>query len=57
MGIQVFWPPVACLVLFIAVVIMLMLRFGSKICKLRHTAYERRTDWEDHAYEQRVSYA
>ncbi|KAK9499580.1 hypothetical protein O3M35_002598 [Rhynocoris fuscipes] len=57
MGIQVFWPPLACLALFIAVVIMLMLRFGGRWCKLRHTAIEKRSDWEDVAYEQRVSYA
>lgn len=36
---------------------MLMLRYGSKWCKLRHTAKPPEYDWEDKTYEQKVSYA
>ncbi|KAJ1525476.1 hypothetical protein ONE63_010286 [Megalurothrips usitatus] len=54
---HVYYPALAVLVLFIAVVIMLLLRFGSRWCKLRHTAKPPEYDWEDKTYEQKVSYA
>lgn len=38
-------------------VIIVMLRFGHRLCKLRHTALPDDNDWEDKAYEQKVSYA
>lgn len=34
-----------------------MLRYGPKLCKLRHTAKPPEYDWEDKTYEQKVSYA
>lgn len=57
MSIQIFWPPLAVLALFVGVVIMLLLRFGGRY--LRHGPKEPDPDWYgiDAAYEQRVSYA
>ncbi|CAB0015030.1 unnamed protein product [Nesidiocoris tenuis] len=57
MGVHIFWPPLAMLVLFIAVVVMLMLRYGSRWCRLRHGPLPEKPDWSDQAYEQRVSFA
>lgn len=54
---HVFYPALAILVLFIAMCIMIMLRYGPKLCKLRHTAKPPEYDWEDKTYEQKVSYA
>jgi hypothetical protein len=57
MAFHAYWPPLAILVLFIAVVIMLILRFGARLCHLRHTAKPSNSEMLDKAYEQRVSYA
>lgn len=52
------YPAVAVLCMFVLVVIILMLRFGARWCKLRHTAFADQEYWnEDDAYEQKVSYA
>ncbi|XP_063392841.1 uncharacterized protein LOC134678281 [Cydia fagiglandana] len=63
MSFLMLYPAVAVLSLFILLVIILMLRFGARWCKLRHDTlpvhhavvqgYWR----EDEAYEQKVSYA
>lgn len=57
MGVQIFWPPLAVLALFVGVVIMLILRYGGRFLHLRHGPRPAASDWSDAAYEQRVSYA
>lgn len=57
MGVHIFWPPLAALAIFVIVVVMLMLRYGEKWCRLRHNTLEEKADWSDEAYEQRISYA
>ncbi|XP_017780294.1 PREDICTED: uncharacterized protein LOC108565381 [Nicrophorus vespilloides] len=53
---HVYWPATACLTLFLIVgVIMVMLRYGPRLCKLRHTALPTDADWEEKAFEQKVS--
>ncbi|XP_065171757.1 uncharacterized protein wrm2 [Atheta coriaria] len=55
---HIYWPVTACVTMFLIVgVIIVMLRFGHRLCKLRHTALPDDNDWEDKAYEQKVSYA
>lgn len=54
---HVYWPPLTFLALFVAVVIMVMLKYGPRWCKLRHTTKPEEYEWEDKAYEQHVSYA
>lgn len=52
------YPAIAILSLFITMVIILILRFGARWCKLRHSAFADHEYWnEDEAYEQKVSYA
>ncbi|XP_048488362.1 uncharacterized protein LOC125491154 [Plutella xylostella] len=58
MAFLIMYPAVAVLTLFVLIVIILMLRFGSRWCKLRHTAFADQEYWtEEEAYEQKVSYA
>lgn len=57
MSIQIFWPPLVILALFVGVVIMLLLRFGGRYLHLRHGPKPSPPDWSEAAYEQRVSYA
>lgn len=45
------------LAMFIVLVIMLILKFGDRWCGLRHTALPDEKDWEEKAFEQKVSYA
>lgn len=57
MAFLMLYPAVAVLALFVLMVIILILRFGS-LCWLRHTAFDDQYYWnEDEAYEQKVSYA
>lgn len=52
------YPAVAVLSLFVLMVIILILRFGARWCKLRHTAFSEQENWyEEEAYEQKVSFA
>ncbi|XP_075161539.1 wurmchen 2 transmembrane micropeptide [Haematobia irritans] len=51
------YPAVAALALFIVGVIMIMLRFGPRLCGLRHHALPDREDWQGRAYEHEISYA
>lgn len=52
------YPAVAVLSMFVLMVIILILRFGARWCKLRHTTMADQEYWnEDDAYEQKVSYA
>lgn len=55
---HVYWPAATCLTLFVIIlVIMVMLRWGPKLCKTRHTTLPDRPDWQHRMYEQPVSYA
>nr|XP_972201.2 PREDICTED: uncharacterized protein LOC660911 [Tribolium castaneum] len=55
---HVYWPATACLTLFLIVgVIMVMLRYGPKLCKTRHVAFADDNEWQQKAFEQQVSYA
>lgn len=52
------YPAIAVLAMFVLMVIILILRFGARWCKLRHTTFSDQEYWnEDEAYEQKVSYA
>lgn len=56
----VMWPGVAFLAMFVLLVIMLILRFGSKWLKLRHVTYSEppvEKDWGGKSYDQPVSFA
>ncbi|XP_026673090.1 uncharacterized protein LOC108629476 [Ceratina calcarata] len=55
MGLHVFWPATACLTLFICCVIILMLKYGSRICKLRHAPLPSDQEWEEKAYSRNLS--
>lgn len=58
MAFLMLYPAVAVLSLFVLMVIILMLRFGARWCKLRHNTLNDQEYWnEDDAYEQKVSYA
>ncbi|XP_073838355.1 wurmchen 2 transmembrane micropeptide [Musca autumnalis] len=57
MAFIILYPAVAALALFIVGVIMIMLRFGPRLCGLRHHALPDREDWQERAYEHEISYA
>lgn len=58
MAFHVYWPAMACVTLFVVGVIMVLLRYGPRYCKVRHTALpDTNAEWSDQTYEQRVSYA
>jgi hypothetical protein len=47
------WPGVALLAMFVILVIMLILRYGSKWLKLRHVTHSERNtgkEWESKSY-------
>lgn len=54
---HVYWPATACLTMFVLGIIFVMLRYGPQICKTRNEAKPNEEDWQDRAYEQKVSYA
>lgn len=55
---HVYWPATAALSLFLIVgVIIVMLKWGPKICNTRHTALPDRNNWRPVVFEQQVSYA
>lgn len=55
---HVYWPAVAALTMIVFLgVIVVMLKFGPRLCKTRHTAKPTDFDWQDKTYEQKVSYA
>lgn len=47
---HIYYPPLVCVALFLALVIVLLLRHGSKFLKLRHTGLEPKADWYDKGY-------
>jgi hypothetical protein len=54
------WPAIAFLSLFVVLVIMLILRYGSKWLNLRHITFSdqpTQKQWEEKGYAQPVSYA
>lgn len=55
---HVYWPAVTALTMFVFLgVIVVMLKYGPRLCKTRHTAKPNEFDWQDKTYEQKVSYA
>lgn len=55
---HVYFPPIIPVVLVVVIVILVLLKHGPKLCKVRHTTEDRDDpEWDDQAYEQRVSYA
>lgn len=57
MAFIVMYPAVAALAMFVLGVIFIILRYGPKLCKVRHHALPDDHEWEDKTYEQRISYA
>ncbi|XP_072930754.1 uncharacterized protein wrm2 [Epargyreus clarus] len=58
MAFLMMYPAIAILSLFVLMVIILILRFGARWCKLRHVTFADQEYWnEEEAYEQKVSYA
>lgn len=57
MAIMILYPAVAILALFVLGVVVVIIKHGPRLCKVRHHALTTQYDWEDHAYEQKVSYA
>ncbi|EFN73109.1 hypothetical protein EAG_02035 [Camponotus floridanus] len=47
MGLHVFWPASACLTLFVVCVIIVLLKYGTRVCKLRHEPLPSDQEWED----------
>lgn len=57
MAFIILYPAVAALALFIVGVIIIMLRFGPRLCGLRHHALPDNHDWQERVYEHEISYA
>lgn len=58
MAFLMMYPAIAALAMSVLLVIILILRYGSRWCKLRHTTFSDQDYWnEDDAYEQKVSFA
>lgn len=57
MAFILFFPAVAALALFIVGVIILILRFGPRLCGLRHHALPDNHEWDEKSYEHEISYA
>ncbi|KAL9905517.1 uncharacterized protein LOC119631476 [Glossina fuscipes] len=57
MAFIILYPAVAALALFIIGVIIIMLRFGPKLCGLRHHALPYNEEWRERAYDHEISYA
>lgn len=57
MAFIILYPAVAALALFIVGVIIIMLRFGPKLCGLRHHALPYNEEWRERAYDHEISYA
>ncbi|XP_025832536.1 uncharacterized protein LOC112905080 [Agrilus planipennis] len=54
---HVYWPANAALTLFLIVfVIIIILRFGPRLCKLRHTTLPDEHQWQEKIYEQKVPF-
>ncbi|OXU22313.1 uncharacterized protein LOC103316869 [Nasonia vitripennis] len=55
MSLHVFWPASAVLTLFVVGVIMILLKFGPRICKTRHEPLPTEQDWMGKSYEHELS--
>lgn len=51
------YPAIALLAMFIVLVIMILLRHGPKICKVRHHTLPDEKEWEEKTFDHAVSYA
>lgn len=56
MAFIILYPAVAALALFIIGVIIIMLRFGPRLCGLRHHALPDNNEWRERAFEHDISY-
>ncbi|XP_044758324.1 uncharacterized protein LOC123316345 [Coccinella septempunctata] len=54
---HVYWAATALLTMFIVGVIIVMLRWGPQLCKLRHTAIPDERDWGRKSYDHNISYS
>lgn len=58
MSFMLIYPAVAMLAMCVLGVIMVILKYGPKLCKVRHHALPDQREWEDDkAYDQTVSFA
>lgn len=57
MSLHVFWPAATVLTMFVVGVILVLLKYGPRLCKTRHTTRPTEYEWEDKTYEQKVFYA
>ncbi|KAH0955939.1 hypothetical protein HN011_007938 [Eciton burchellii] len=55
MSLHIFWPATACLTLFVVCVIILLLKYGARVCKLRHEPLPSDQEWEGKAYSRKLS--
>ncbi|XP_017956581.1 uncharacterized protein LOC108651423 [Drosophila navojoa] len=57
MALYILYPAVAALALFVIGVIIVMLRYGPRLCGLRHHALPDNHDMREKTYEHEISYA
>ncbi|KAH8300802.1 uncharacterized protein wrm2 [Drosophila kikkawai] len=57
MALYFLYPAVAAVALFIVAVIIVMLRYGPRLCGLRHHALPDNDDLREKTYEHEISYA
>lgn len=57
MSFIILYPAVAALALFIVGVIIIMLRYGHRLCGLRHHALPENEEYRERAYDHEISYA
>lgn len=55
MSLHIFWPASACLALFIVGVIMILLKYGPRLCKVRHEPLPSDQEWEGKTYTRKLS--
>ncbi|XP_031828170.1 wurmchen 2 transmembrane micropeptide [Nomia melanderi] len=55
MGLHIFWPATTCLTLIVVCVIIVILKYGSRLCKLRHSTLPSDQEWEGKAYSRKLS--
>lgn len=57
MAFIILFPAVAALALFIVGVIIIMLRYGPRLCGLRHHALPDNEEYRERSYDHDISYA
>ncbi|XP_072747158.1 uncharacterized protein Wrm2 [Anoplolepis gracilipes] len=55
MGLHVFWPASACLTLLVVCVIIVLLKYGARVCNLRHEPLPSEEEWQGKAYSRKLS--